>query len=213
AALKRGEDPFRSRRGDHWRTFAHGRRNLAARVYLPESAPSEGMPLVVALHGAGGDENFLFELAGDGHIKRLADRHGCLVVCPLTPDFMFSGRPCLSLLKGIAGAYPYDAEAVYVLGHSMGAMATAKIAGWHSARLAGAACVAGFTSTETESLPITVVAGELDRIVSFAGVEAAAKESAKEGRSVTFHPLADQGHTLLLPQAMDLVFEDWFRDR
>ncbi|MEM6570628.1 MAG: hypothetical protein AAF957_19615, partial [Planctomycetota bacterium] len=102
AALERGEDPFFRRVGDHWRTFAHGRQDLAARVFLPDPAPEGPLPLVIALHGAGGDEGFLFELAGGGHIKRLAEQHGCLVVAPFTPDFLWSPRPFDALLAGIA---------------------------------------------------------------------------------------------------------------
>jgi predicted esterase len=210
-ALESGVSPYALRRGDHWRTFAHGRRDLGARVFCPNSAPDSGMPLVVAFHGAGGDENFLFEIAGQGHIKALAERSGALVVAPFTIDFMSSKKAFESLLRGIKVDYEYDETRVYVLGHSMGAMATAKLCHEVPSLLTAAACIAGFSASEFDaSLPIAVFSGELDAIVPFAGVKAAAERAAKAGAQVRFTPMEDQGHTLLLPSALDLIFEGWF---
>ncbi len=209
--LESGASPYALRRGDHWRTFAHGRRNLGARVYLSDSAPESGMPLVVAFHGAGGDENFLFEIAGQGHIKTLAERNGALVVAPFTIDFMSSKKAFESLLTGIKHDFDFDEKQVFVVGHSMGAMATAKLCHEAPERLAGAACIAGFSFYDfDESLPIRVIAGELDAIVPFAGVKATAERAAKAGSQVRFTPMKDQGHTLLLPEALDIAFGDWF---
>ncbi|QDV09126.1 Alpha/beta hydrolase family protein [Planctomycetes bacterium Poly30] len=210
AALEKGLDPFLDRRGDHWRTFVHGRRDLVARVYCPESAPAKGIPLVVALHGAGGDESFMFELGGDGRIKELADRHGCLVVAPFTTDFLFSAKPFASLLAGIERSYDIDRSRVYVLGHSMGAMATAGLAEKARDSITAACCIAGYRATQSGDLPMLVLAGTLDRIVSFGGVKAAAEKAARAGRPVRFESLEDQGHTLLLAAALDLAFAAWF---
>lgn len=210
-ALENGANPYALRRGDHWRTFVHGRRDLGARVFCSNSAPDSGMPLIVAFHGAGGDENFLFEVAGQGHIKALAERSGALVVAPFTIDFMSSKKAFESLLRGIKIDYDYDESRVYVLGHSMGAMATAKLCHEVPKLIAAAACIAGFSTYEFDaSLPISVFAGELDAIVPFAGVKASAERAAKAGAQVRFTPMKDQGHTLLLPSALDLIFEGWF---
>ena len=148
AALERGEDPYALRRGDHWRTFPHGRRDLSVRVFCPNSAPESGMPLVVAFHGAGGDENFFFEIAGQGHIKTLAERHGALVVSPFTIDYMSSKKAFESLLAGIKTAYDFDEERVFIVGHSLGAIGVSKLCDEVPERLAAAACIAGFTQHE-----------------------------------------------------------------
>jgi predicted esterase len=210
AALRQGKDPFLDRRGDHWRTFMHGRRDLVARVYCPSSAPSKKVPLVIALHGAGGDENFMFELGGDGHVKELADRHGCLVVAPFTLDFTFSAKPLESLLAGIERSYDIDRSRVYVVGHSMGAMATSKLAAKARGSITAACCIAGYQATDSGDLPILVIAGTLDSIVSFNRVKKAAQAAATAGRPVRFMPLEDQGHTLVLAAALDLAFAAWF---
>lgn len=39
-------------------------------------------PLLVVLHGAGGDENMFPEAYGAGIIKRIAEKHGLLVASP-----------------------------------------------------------------------------------------------------------------------------------
>lgn len=208
AMLERGEDPYRSRQGDHWRTFAHGRRDLAARFYLPESAPEESISLVVAFHGAGGDENFFFELAGDGHLKRLADRHGCLLVAPFTPDFLWSAKAFDALLAGISADYPIDPERVFVLGHSLGAGATARLGSERPDAIAGACCIAGIGRLGAKIPPTLVVQGERDRIVPARAVELAVE--AADGSDVEYVELEDQGHTLLLPAALDLAFARWF---
>ncbi|MEM9379427.1 MAG: alpha/beta fold hydrolase [Planctomycetota bacterium] len=209
AALERGEDPFRRRIGDHWRTFAHGRRDLAARVFLPESAPAESIPLVVALHGAGGDEGFFFELAGDGRVKALAEEHGCLVVAPFTPDFLWSPAPFDALLAGIADDYPIDPQRVFVIGHSMGGMVASRLCVERSDAIATACCVAGFRPIATESAPpVLVVQGERDAIVPASVVRRAVE--ASEGAEVAYVELEDEGHTLLLPTALDLAFAAWF---
>ena len=44
----------------------------------------------------------------------------------------------------------------------------------------------------------------------FEFVKIGAELAAKAGAQVRFTPMKDQGHTLLLPAAFDLVFEDWF---
>ena len=210
-ALEREENPYALLRGDHWRTFPHGRRNLAARVFCPNSSPESGMPLVVAFHGAGGDENFLFEIAGQGRIKTLAEQHGALVVAPFTIDFLSSKKAFESLLAGIKSAYDYDEERVFVVGHSMGAMAVSRLCGELPERLTAAACIAGFAKQDFDAaLPIHVLSGDLDLIVPFEGVKASAESAANAGAQVRFTAMKDQGHTLLLPAALERVFEDWF---
>ena len=57
------------------------------RPFIPESYDaSKPTPLVVALHGMGGDENSLFDTYANGLLKREAGRAGFLVVCPRAFD-------------------------------------------------------------------------------------------------------------------------------
>jgi acetyl esterase/lipase len=87
-ALKEGSDPYANREGDYWRVLKAGEKTSPMRVYLPERAdPSKPLPLVVAFHGAGGDENMFMDAYGAGIIKETAAKHGFLLVTPRTYDY------------------------------------------------------------------------------------------------------------------------------
>ena len=199
-----GERPYAMRTGDHWRTGAHGDRDLPLRVHRPAGLPADARPpLLVAFHGAGGDENFLFELAGDGHLKTLADRHGFVVACPSTMDFMGDAAAFDALVADLTRDHAVDPERVFLFGHSMGTGPVAGIGAARPGRVAGAVAVAGFGTRAPEGPPTLVIAGEVDPIVRASGLRRAA-EAAKGGPSeVAFEVLANQGHTLMLPAAME----------
>ena len=52
-------------------------------------------PLLVALHGMGGDENSMFDSYSNGLLKREAERVGFIVACP-------KGRDPASMYRGTA---------------------------------------------------------------------------------------------------------------
>lgn len=208
-----GERPYRNAFGDLWRTVAHGRRDLAVRVYMPRVLRAEPWPLVVAFHGAGGDENFLFELAGDGYLKQLADEHGFIVVCPMTADFALSAPAFDSLLAGLAADYSIDPTQVFLFGHSMGAGAVSNLCRLRPEAIAKAVCVAGFGGVDADSPPVLVLAGELDPIAPPARLQRGAEAARAAGADVRFEQLADQGHTLLLPAALRRAVEFWSANR
>ncbi|MGD0784183.1 MAG: hypothetical protein ABSA30_15170 [Candidatus Aminicenantales bacterium] len=88
AALKKGLDPFKGRTGDYWRIVKTGDGEIPVRVYAPSPAgPSKPAALVIAFHGAGGDENMFMDGYGAGLIKRLAEKRKFLLVTPLTDVF------------------------------------------------------------------------------------------------------------------------------
>lgn len=65
------------------RTIPHGGRERTYRLYVPERGADDGSarPLVIALHGGGGDGKS-FARVRRGGFHRLADRHGFLVAYP-----------------------------------------------------------------------------------------------------------------------------------
>lgn len=91
----------------------------AVRLQAPEAAKKgDPLPLVIALHGAGGSENLFFDGYGAGLVTKLGAERGWLVVSPAVDFF---GDPTDGLVEEIAKFYPVDREKVFVIGHSMGA--------------------------------------------------------------------------------------------
>lgn len=204
--LSKGEDPYYRRGGDYWRTTSSDRpgKRVPLRVYAPEIATQENsVPLVVALHGAGGDENMFFEGYGAGRIKQLADEHGFLVASVSTNAFAAKAERFDLLLDELAADYNVDRSAVYVLGHSMGAGATSSIAGKRGAAIAAACCLAGGNRSTSESLPPTLmIAAELDKIIPAASLRSAAEKTIAKGLPLEFREMKNYGHTLMVGVAL-----------
>ena len=128
-ALASGKDPYIHRRGDYWRVMTTANGEIPLRVYAPEKATQdEPVPLLVVLHGAGGDENMFLEAYGVGVIKKIADEKGLLIASPLTYRFGGSPQNLDKLLDVLSHDYAIDRHRIYVLGHSMGAGVVAGLA-------------------------------------------------------------------------------------
>ncbi len=208
AILEEGRDPYRSRLGDLWRTHAHGDRDLPLRLFAPASLGEALVPVVVAFHGAGGDESFFFELAGNGLIKKLASDHGCLVVAPFTPYYLATPTAFDSLVDALAADYPIDRARIYLIGHSLGATTVARLVAERGERIHAAVCVAGFRAVPKDGPPVLVIQGELDPIVRAERVAKSVRDS--KDADVESIVLEDMGHTLLLQRAVNLAFQRWF---
>ncbi len=210
--LKAGRNPYAKRSGDWWRVFAlDANRRLPARVIAPPSAVSRATPapLILALHGAGGDENMFADAYGAGVLTRLADSLGAIVVSPLANGFtaaMFD-----TVVAVIAREYTIDPTRIYLVGHSMGAGITASLANSRGARIAAVACIAGGAAIHSETAPPALfMSGTLDPVIPAARVKAAAEATRAAGRTAEYREFATEGHTLIvgrvLPAAIGWLF-------
>ena len=83
--LEQGNSPYRDTRGDIWMSLSVRGTQIPVRVYRPITAdPGETLPVVIALHGAGGNEHMFFETLGNGRIKKLAEQFKFIAVSPAT---------------------------------------------------------------------------------------------------------------------------------
>lgn len=210
-ALAAGRDPFRRRAGDHWRVVTTAKKPIPLRVHAPAAALGDkAVPLVVSLHGAGGDENMFLEGYGAGMIRELADRHGFLLASPATTA-MGNKRDHLDrLIVALGHDYAIDRQRVYVLGHSMGGMTTAGLVANAGERIAAACCIAGsggFKANE-HLPPVLVIAGGLDMVVPVSRIEPGATKAIAEGLPIEYRLKPSYGHTVLVGAALPEVI-DW----
>lgn len=216
AQLERGVDPLRRRVGDHWRVVQAGKRAFPLRVLAPPAAAKdEPLPLVVALHGAGGDEHHWFEAYGAGRLARLAGDDGTLLVAPATGMGGMKPEEFDQLLVALVYCYAIDRARIHVVGHSMGAGLAANLAKERGAKLASVACFAGGPRGAPPSAgvpPILVVAGARDTIVPYAEVRQAALAWREAGLPVEFLGSEDEGHTLLVAEHLAEAWA-WMRSK
>jgi predicted esterase len=201
--LIRHEDPYRRRTGDFWRVAAGSGQTTALRVYAPKAAADDTpRPLVVVLHGMGGDENMFLDAYGQGLIKKLADQHGFIVASPSTYGIAANAERFLDVLEAMRLCYAIDPQRVYVLGHSMGAMAAGRLAA--AGHVKAACLIAGPAPAKVPdtAAPMRLYGGEIDPLIPAARVKASADNLRAQGRTAEYVEKPGSGHTLIVPEVL-----------
>jgi predicted esterase len=218
AAIEDGDSPYRLRPGELWRVYAIDGEQLPARVYASAAAAAGArVPLILALHGAGGDENLFFRGYGMGKLRGLTERYDALTVTPRTEPLLTDPDLLPGLLAAIEREYNIDDERVFLIGHSLGAAAALQLATAYPGSFAGIVCFGGGQNLGTAAaLPKTrVYVGQLDPIAQPAVLQLAALQAALRGLPVTIEVVPDYGHTLAvgakLPEAVAWLFSDAIR--
>lgn len=208
-AIADGRDPYKGRTGDWWAVFEAGGEAVPARIFVPEGTEAP-VPLVIVLHGAGGDENLFMEGYGGGMLKRLARERGFIALSPLTYPIAAREAAVPALIDAVASIAPVDRGRVYVLGHSLGGGA----ASFHAVRsrdvLAAVACIAGAgpVASAPACAPTRIYGAELDRIIPAARLEDMAVRAGAGGLPVEYRLVGDAGHTLVVMGVMEEAI-DW----
>lgn len=138
-------------------TLLHGGLERTYRLRLPAGYQAlESAPLVLALHGGGGDQDQMCDLPGS--LAELVDREGFLLLCPQGIGGHWNdGRTTnryrvhrqniddvgylLALLARVEQDYVIDPDRVYVTGASNGGMMTYRLACQAPERFAAAAAI------------------------------------------------------------------------
>lgn len=210
AAVEVGVNPYMGRSGDCWHALPLTEDlSLPVRVFVPESAlVKDAMPLIIALHGAGGNEHLFMEAYGAGAIRRLAEQHGFAVVSPLASPMMDLGLAFDTIVDTMKQLYSIDESRIYVIGHSLGAALTGGMCSVRGDRIAAACWLAGASYARASRLPPTlVIAAELDSIVPPARIEPAVKLAKHAGLDVEYRVVPDFGHTLVVGYVLGDVVE------
>jgi len=144
SAIEQGHDPLTGAVGDQKRHYLLDEANeiLPYRIYVPKKYDGKtAFPLIVALHGGGGDEN---TMPGRPLMRQLAEKHGYIVLAPsgyapyggygkpfdedssplLARMTRLSEIDVMKTLELMRTEYKIDKNRVYLMGHSMGGNGT-----------------------------------------------------------------------------------------
>lgn len=205
-----GQHPFRLRANEYWRPLIlDDGRMVPMRVYAPRKAlRGSASPLVIALHGAGGDESMWIYGYANGRLRALSEEKGFLIASVST--MLFGSDPVMldALLADLERDYNLDRSRVYAIGHSMGAIAAAGLASARGETLASVACLAGFREVPAmpTPAPMLVYAGEIDPIFPPARLRAAVESSGGK-EQIEYRSKPGEGHTLMVGAVLDETIE------
>jgi predicted esterase len=240
SAVKGGANPFARRTGDFKRHYRLEMADeiLPYRMYVPRGYDgSRPFPLIVALHGLGGTESSFF----DGYEKAfppLAEQHGYIVAAPLgyrvdgsygwgvgEPPADPAGRrlqelseaDVMEVLKNVRQQYRIDNNRIYLMGHSMGAIGTWKIAPKYPDIWAAIATISGQGQPDTlariTQVPEYVVHGDNDPTVSVEGSRRMVAKARELGIDVTYVEVPGGTHSSVVAPSFPGIFDFFDKHR
>ncbi|HUI81559.1 MAG TPA: prolyl oligopeptidase family serine peptidase [Bryobacteraceae bacterium] len=201
-----GRDPFATRRGDFREAYRSAVDNTLQpyRVYVPAAYDgSHPTPLLVALHGMGGDENSMFDSYNNGTLKREAERVGFIVVAPKGRDTasMYRGsaeRDVLDVIAEMQHEYKIDPNRIYLMGHSMGGYGTWSVAIAHPDLFAAIGPISGGGDPagllKIRQIPEYVVHGDDDRTVNVNESRRMVEAGKKAGIAIVYVEVPGGSH-------------------
>jgi predicted esterase len=223
-ALEAGRDPFAGRRGDFRKAYRSAVDSTLQpyRLLIPAGHdPGKPVPLVVALHGMGGDENSMFDSYG-GALKREAERAGYVVVCPKgrDPASMYRGsaeQDVLDVLAEVRRDYNIDGARVYLMGHSMGGYGTWSIAMANPTVFAALGPIAGGGNAagmaKIAHIPQYVVHGDDDRTVPVIQSRTMVEAGKKAGATIVYVEIPGGSHTNIAAPQFGPMFDFFGKQR
>lgn len=205
-ALDAGRDPFAANHGDFHRAYRSPVDGTLQpyRIFIPDRYDgTPPLPLVIALHGAGGDENDFFDDFPQAPLQPEAQRHGFVVVCPRGRDSHSgyrgaAGQDVFDVLAEVRREYRIDASRIYMMGHSMGAFATWRLAAEHPDLFAALGPISGGGDpndiVKIRHIPQYIVHGSDDQTVPVAQSRAMAEAARQAHAEVVYVEVPGAGH-------------------
>ncbi|MBM3795118.1 MAG: hypothetical protein FJW31_13850 [Acidobacteria bacterium] len=169
------------------------------------ASASAPLPLVIAMHGTGGNENTLFD--GDaykqGALKAAAEKHGMLVASPLgrgVSEFRGVGETdVFEMLADIRARYRVNPDRIYLTGHSMGRTGAAYLALRHPDLFAAVAPLAAaysfpWLARNAVTIPFLWIGGAADDEYYHSGVAVGVERMRKFDVPVMAEAIPGEGH-------------------
>lgn len=217
-ALDAGRDPFAGKHGDLHKAYRSAVDNTLQpyRLFIPEAYDfRKPAPLVVALHGMGGDENSMFDSYA-GSVKRAAERLGLLVACPKGRDTasMYRGvaeQDVMDVLAEVRRDYRIDPNRIYLMGHSMGGYGTWSVAMDHPDVFAALGPISGGGNpagmVKLRNIPQYVVHGDADPTVPVTQSRTMVEAGKKAGANIVYVEVPGGNHTSVAAPQIGPMFE------
>jgi predicted esterase len=217
-------NPLRAQRGDVRWAYASAVDNTAQpyRLFVPANYEAKKKwPLVVALHGMGGDENSFFAGYAKGAIKEEAEKRGYLIVCPKGrgPASMYMGaaeRDVLDVIKEVRREFNIDPDRIYLMGHSMGGYGTWSVAANNPDLFAALAPISGggtpIVLAKLKGIahtPWIVIHGDKDPTVPVEESRKMVKAGKELGTEIKYVEVPGGDHGSVVVPAFKEIF-DWF---
>ncbi len=205
-ALDAGRDPLAGKHGDIRRAYRSAVDHTLQpyRLFIPEGYDGKKLtPLVVSLHGMGGDENSMFDGYEKGLLKREAERAGFLVVCPKGRDTasMYRGsaeQDVMDVIAEVRRDFRVDPDRIYLMGHSMGGYGTWSIAMAHPDLFSALGPIAGGGDpsgmVKIRHIPQYVVHGDNDKTVNVFQSRTMVEAGKKAGANIVYVEIPGGGH-------------------
>jgi predicted esterase len=201
--------------GWKWMQLGLGRSTQVIRMEVPEvdsRDSSKKLPVLIALHGAGGSENMFFQTYGAGRLIELAKERKWIVVSP-RQTMTGLGLDVPGMIQALSEHLPIDEQRVMLVGHSMGAAQGMSQVSKHPESIRMVAALGGGGALkDTEAIrkvPFFVGAG--DRDFGKPRAKSLSQELKRIGCPVEYREYRDVEHMVIVQAALDDVFD--FFDR
>ncbi len=199
--------------GQYWITVPTGKNQLTTcRVLVPAGLKKDHpVPVVVAMHGAGGSENLFFEGYGAGHIVRECEKRGWLLVAPRSG--LLGAPPIAAIVEKLAERYPLDPKRMFLVGHSMGAGQAVEVVQQNPGKFKAVALLGGAGRIRKPEafveIPAFIGVGTKDQL-AFTGAKSLSKALTTAGaKNVTYNEYPDIEHMVIVREALPDVFAVW----
>ena len=161
--------------GDWERHEGHGLKYRIFGERKVRSSQKELYPLVIYLHGRGGDVMTPEEPWNASTFSEKGNyrEHPCLIIAPQAPSNGWNGEKAdgvLAIAKELLETFPIDPDRIYITGYSMGSFGTFKLISMQPDFFAAGVAIAGGASPSSASklkdVPIWAFHGDADDIVN-----------------------------------------------
>jgi poly(3-hydroxybutyrate) depolymerase len=211
--------------------FTDAKKEMEYAIYVPSKYDKDKKwPLVVGLHGLGGNPNQFIRTRG---MTDLAEKLGFIVVAPMgysprggygmrfgkpgkdDPQNMseLSEKDVMNVLEIVRKDFNIDSDRIYLMGHSMGGGGTWHLAIKHPDIWAGLGPVAPAIFETADGLnkikhiPVFLVQGDMDNLVRPAGARRWAAKMKELGMTYEYVEVEGGDHINILAPNVPKMFE------